>query len=107
MLTGLVPCLQQRGRRKGAGARHAGGRLRPAHGTGRARPQMDIHEKSRFVVTYCPRGLSPLQTDHTYYPRTQKVHPRCGVFLFDIRDRGETHVGYVIHSRDKQNWGIA
>ena len=41
VLTGLEPCLQQRGRRKGAGARHAGGRLRLADGArGRARPDV-------------------------------------------------------------------
>ena len=35
--------------------------------TGRARPQMDIRENSRFGLTYYPQGVSPLETDHTYY----------------------------------------
>lgn len=61
VLTGLDPYLQQRGRRKGAGARHAGGRLRFADGArGRARPD---------VPAGCSRG--PTRSPSTALTTTQ------------------------------------
>ena len=44
----------------------------------RARPIPKGYPRNfTFGLTYYPRGLPALKTDHAYYPRAQKVYPRC------------------------------
>ena len=71
----------------------------PDHLLGWVRPQMDMRENLWFWVTYHLRGLSPPETNHTHYPRPQKVYLRRSGFFVDIRDLHETCVGRLFLSR--------